>query len=334
MNARQFDFYGVGIEVQSGSEEVLDAVGRDFSFFSSSGMDCAHRILVQLAAPNYPDLPAARPLVYTPRNVSYRDGEMIHIDYFGRALVSWQPRANRYQVQAEDAGLAHEIVYLTMLSLVGEQLDRRGIHRVHALGVCYHGRATIITLPPGGGKTTLLKALLACPEIKLLSEDSPLVTRAGDVLAFPLRLGFVPGTEPDVPAQFVRRVERMEFGPKVLVDIEYYRDRLANRAEPGVVFLGARRLAAAPSVTPASRGDALKNLSRHCVIGLGLYQGLEFAVQHGFSDLLKRGRIAWSRLRSSNALARRSRLFHLKLGRDSEANARAVIECLANTGRS
>ncbi len=71
------------------------------------------------------------------------------------------------------------------------------MHRVHALALAVDRRAMLVLLPMGGGKSTLGAELLRHPDVQLLSDDSPLVDRAGRVHAFPLRLGLLPGHEKD-----------------------------------------------------------------------------------------------------------------------------------------
>ena len=66
----------------------------------------------------------------------------------------------------------------------------------------------------------------------------------------------------------------------------------------------------------------------NCVIGLGLFQGLEFVLHHSPKEVLGKTRVAFSRLAASIQLLRRSRTYYLTLGRDSTENARVVINFL------
>ncbi len=72
----------------------------------------------------------------------------------------------------------------------------------------------------------------------------PGLTAAVQVLAFPLRLGLLPGSEGTIPAEYRRKIQRMEFGPKHLVNYSYFADRVSASAEPGIVFIGSRTMQA------------------------------------------------------------------------------------------
>ena len=62
----------------------------------------------------------------------------------------------------------------------------------------------------------------------------------------------------------------------------------------------------------------------NCVVGLGLYQGLEFVLTHSPVELLSKTRVAWSRMRNARKLFSRSSVYELTLGRDQALNAATV----------
>ena len=108
-----------------------------------------------------------------------------------------------------------------------ELLDKQRLHRIHALGLEHKNRGFLIVLPAGGGKTTLAMSVLQSPNknIRLISEESPLVRSDGTLLPFPLRIGVVPENLPSgIDAQFTRQIKRMEFSSKVTIDINDCRD--------------------------------------------------------------------------------------------------------------
>jgi len=76
-------------------------------------------------------------------------------------------------------------------------------------------KSIIVLLPSGGGKSTIALRILKENDFKLLSEDSPLVDKRGDVYPFPLRIGIMEGeAEEKLPDEYTERIERMEFEPK------------------------------------------------------------------------------------------------------------------------
>jgi hypothetical protein len=325
----RFTFYGLTIALESDSADLLDQARRDFSYFRAAageGKDEFH-IHAYAAPPAYADLPALPAAFFTPRNVCFRDGDVTYIDYFGRALAVLH-RRRRCTIHADDSDLLHEIVYLLVLSTVGEYLDGRGIHRVHALGVSHQGRGILLLLPSGGGKSTMALDLLRRPDFLLLGEDTPLVERSGRILPFPLHLGIRPEQQTDVPSRYLRTVRRMEFDPKTLIDIEYFSDRLSAPVDAGFLLVGSRNLSARSEIVPISRTQALKALTKYMIVGLGVYQGLEFLLERGARELLGKGTLVASRLRNALALLSRVRSYRFVLGRDLDRNCQTLVTFL------
>ena len=69
-------------------------------------------------------------------------------------------------------------------------------------------------------------------------------------------------------------------------------------------------------IEPAGKWAQYKSMLVNCVVGLGLYQGLEFVLTHSPVELLSKTRIAWSRFRVARNLFSRSSVYELTLGRD------------------
>jgi hypothetical protein len=322
------DVFGFRVEIRGGPAQAVENVAADFAHFLCGAGPAALVVELLPVDPPYQDAPPLRASVYTPRNVSFRDGHCTYVDYAGRGLAVHDRRASHMRLYSQDPDLLYEAAYLFLLSQIAEQLDARRLHRVHALGVAVAGRAALVLLPMGGGKSTLGAELLKYPEVQLLSDDSPLVDRRGRIHPFPLRLGLLPGGEGGIPESDRRVVNRMEFGPKVLVNYRYFADRVCARAEPGAIFLGSRSLSRTCQILPASRSAALCSMISNCVVGLGLFHGLEFLLSRSPAEIASRAGLGFSRLRTSLRLIRRSRCFHLALGRDTQENGRTLVEFL------
>ena len=322
------DVYGFRAEIRGAPEEAVNNLQEDFAHFrcAPGKADAVVELIEQ--EPPYDATPPLRATVYTPRNVSFRDGNLTYVDYSGRALAIHDRRAGGLRIFSLDPELLYEAAYLFLLSQAAEYLDRRRWHRLHALGICIGDRAVLVTLPMGGGKSTLASELLRYPEVKLLSDDSPLVDSSATLHAFPLRIGLLPGGEAEIPPRYLRRINRMEFGPKILVSYEYFASRVCPQARPGVLFLGGRSLSRTCEIRPASFRAALRAMITNCVVGLGLFQGLEFVLHARPAELAGKLRVGFSRLRHSLRLVRRSQCYHLVLGRDTRQNGAAIMEFL------
>jgi hypothetical protein len=330
-NRATFDVHGFRFSVQGNAEAAVEGIREDFRYFSSGpGRDdlTPDKTTVELLRER-PPLDCAPPgdaLIYTPRNVVYRSGGKRYIDYHGRGLGILDEAASNFRLFSEDTELLYEAAYLFLLSRIGQALDQRRLHRLHALGVELNGRAVVVLLPMGGGKSTLALHLMNLPGVRLLSDDSPWIDRAGRVLAYPLHIGLLPGSEQSVPEQNRRVIQRMEFGPKHLVNFSYFQERVCGSAEPGVVFIGARTLLSECRIEEVGMAAALRPVIANGVIGLGLFQGLEFILQSSALELFKKTGLGISRMSNCWRLLRRSRICRVHLGRDAELNARTILQ--------
>lgn len=321
-----FDFYGLTIEVSASSADLVQEVRRDFAYFRVAEAKGQVRIEMHLDSPPYAELPSIPASFITPRNVCFRNEKVTYIDYFGQGLAVFDREGKRCTVYGTDTDLVHEIVFLFILSTVGQYLDGRGIHRIHALGVSYKERGILLLLPSGGGKSTMALELLSRPEFLLLGEDTPLIDRRGYILPFPLRLGVRLGHKIDIPSQYLRTMSRMEFDPKILIDIEYFNGRLGKEVEPAVVLVGERNLGRVSEIVPLSRRQSFNALTKYMIVGLGVYQGIEFLFERGLWELLGKGGVVASRLYNSVRLLSRVSAYRFVLGRDINKNLETLLE--------
>lgn len=311
-------------------ESALSGIGSDYSFFRvseplSSG-PAPYVLELNLEPPDYEALPEATASVYTPRNVVYHAGALRVLDFGGRGLGVLDAKNRTYRVSSLDPNLVYEAAYLFLLAEIGGAADRSGLSRLHAMSMVYNGRAVHAVLPMGGGKSTLGLALLSATDFGFLSDDSPFIDSAGRAHAFPLRLGLLPGAEDTVPPRYLRLLNRMEFGAKYVVDSGYFADRIRPMAEPGLLLIGRRSLSPRPRVVTATYRETMEALLPAMILGMGLFQGLEFILRKSTWEILGKIGAVMGRAWRANALARRSKCFVIYLGRDSGANAAAVAE--------
>ncbi len=329
------DFHGVLALVRTNSDEVRDRVAKDFSYFlceTSPEQEAAAEYSVEAnnAVPDWDALPELTATVQTPRNHCYTDGDVTYLDYHGSALGTYHRTRNHLDVVSTDIHRLHEIVYLSILSRVGELLERKGLHRVHALAVAHGGEAALFMMDSGGGKSTLgLGFLEHGHEFKMISEDSPLVDRKGNVHAFPLRIGVLPPFPDTVDEQHVYRLDRMEFDPKYLIATRAFPDRIGGPVtRPRHLFIGKRRLGHGCVIRPVSRLTGFKALLRHMVVGVGLYQGLEFLLRSSALDLIRGSTTFFGRLTAALRMLLRSKVYVAELGRDREHNLEQILAFL------
>jgi hypothetical protein len=327
-NAVQFNFYGFDLALHSNSVSVVEGIRRDFRYFENSSGKPVVNIDVRDESPVYSSLPDLRASTYTMDYIVYRKHNEIYTDYHGKGLRVWDRLNGRYRIYSENSDLRHEIAYLTILSSVGQYLDSKHIHRVHALGVSQNGKAILILLPEKGGKTTLALSLIKSGKFKLLSEDSPLISSHGEMLPFPLRMGILPGGEQDIPAQYLYKANFQRVGTKIMVDLDYFADKVSVASRPWMVFLGERVLGNESRIIPAGKLKATKEFIKNSVIGLGLHQGLEYLLGGSIWETIGKSALAWSRLNNSLKVLNRSQAYWYQIGHDFEKNIRVLTDFL------
>jgi hypothetical protein len=313
---------GQVVRVASDSRALLEQIRRDFACFVTAPTDrVADLTLVHAAVSPQAVRGGCPPLVATgatPRYAAFDAGQERWIDYYrGRALVRWRRDREVCELWCVEPSLSHELAYLLILSRVGERLDARGWHRLHAGAVAFGGRALLLVGPSGAGKTTLTLAAARRPGAALLSDDMPLVARTGRIAAWPSRLGL---TQPpaDVPERAVRAFDRADLGRKWLVDVAALGVPVGAEAHPAVLVFAARRLSGASRIRRVNRLAALRGLFGPLVAGVGVPQLVEYFLGAGIGELIRKVPLVLSRSAAASALAARSACFRLECGPDLE----------------
>jgi hypothetical protein len=322
-SARCFDFYGLSVVVDGAWPEVVEALALDFAWFARERPPVAPdvEVLIERRTPDFDAFDGAVNVFVTPRNVVYQHGGRTIVDYFGRALSVFDRRSGRLVLQSEDEHLVHEAAYLFLLSRIGEHVDACGLARLHAVGLAGAEGAVALLLPSGGGKSTIAVRALRAEGVRLLSDDSPLLDRRGRLHPFPLRIGVNPGEADGLPAEQLRRIERMEFPPKLVLELRAFADRIETTPQPlRHLVLARRSLGREATLEPVFRRAAAVPLIRESVVGVGLYQGLEFVLQRGWRDALGKVGVARTRAACCSAALRHAQVWRATLGRDIERN--------------
>ena len=326
----ELDVYGLGVAVATEWEEVLGAVRGDFAWFERRPVGAELNLSIERRPPEFSAFSDLKPSFVTPRNVVYQSSERTVIDYFGAALSIYDRAQDSLLVQGENPHLVHEASYHFLLSRIGEHLDAIGMPRLHALGLAGSDGAVAVLLPGGGGKTTLALRALRDDRARLLSDDSPLIDRRGRLHPFPLRLAVNPEQAAELPPGSVRRMERMELHPKLLLDLDGYRDRIESASQPlRHIVIGERSLGGDARLERVPRRAAIGPLLREAVIGVGLYQGMEFVLQHGAIDVARQARPALVRGACCAAGLARASVWRLTVGRNHDHNWNALQRLLA-----
>ncbi len=333
-----FDFYGIILKVESNDKESASFISSDFSYFllksSSENIEPHITVSVFLSNPPYNLIPEGTLAAYHTKNsVVYRSGSIQFYDSFGKALVIYDYRHETAEIYSLDRDILYENTYLMIMSRVGDLLDRKGLHRIHAMGVVYNGNTILCLLPMGGGKTTLTLSLLEKRGFSLLSEEVPLISSNGLLYPFPIRMGVIEGTPLSIPEEFLKPFKRTHYEPKTLIDIQYFKDQIANVAKPGLIFVGKRIYSTNPKITKTSSIKCFLSLFRYCVMANGIPQLLEYVLRIDILTMARQLPIFFSRLIACLVLVYKSESYEIHLGYDREANASVLTEFISNKFR-
>jgi hypothetical protein len=324
----RFEVYGLRIIVESEWQEVVEAVRLDFAWFErqdAADQSIDVRVVIERREPDFDRYRGAVASFITPRNVVYQTPSRTIVDYFGRALSVRDRATGHVLVQGEDLPIVHEGVYQFLLSRLGEHFDRISLPRLHGLGLVGKQGAVVVMLPSGGGKTTLALRALEDDGVKLLSEDSPLIDRRGWLHPFPLRIGVNATDAAMLPKDHVRPIERMEFHPKFALELRAFADRIESSPQPlRHIVIGQRSLGRDSRLDPRPRRAALTTLFREAIVGVGIYQGMEWVLQHGMRDAVWQLRAATTRSACCTAGLAHAKVWQLQLGRDRDRNWAAL----------
>ena len=123
----------------------------------------------------------------------------------------------------------------------------------------------------------------------------------------------------------------MEFGLKYFIDYDYWQDKIEDKPlKKSILFISHRLLNGEPSIQKSSRMKALVSLIRDAVIGVGLYQGLEFIIHSSSWEILTKVRIVSKRFVKAVKLALSSGTYQINLSRNIEKNTQLLKEFIEN----
>ena len=256
----------------------------------------------------------------------YRVGHESFNDYYGKALSIYRYQSEEGWVYSEDLHRLHELTYLMILSRVGKRLDMQGLHKLHAFGVIKNGTALLGVMPMKGGKSTHFLQFLRDPNVAILSDDTPVISRWGAVMPFPLRVG----VEGDVPRESngdaVYQLHREHYGVKTLISMRGWPNPIGGSYQRIVLFRGVRTNRPDCQIRRTSKLVLLGELIKFQVIGWGLPMILEYFWESGFRDFCRKSFIALSRFQAALLLLLHSKTYTVFLGNNPEKNVQVISE--------
>lgn len=321
--AHSFSLGGLGVEVVTDEPLFMEWLKFDFDAFPSFTSP-----FLKLRVEKGPILlpPGLKESFRGPYGVCFDQGTVRHILYPGPVWVQFDFAREEGVVRGTDLPLVYERVYLTIMSRLGEALEKQGLHRVHALGLDSPRGAVLFLFPAGMGKSTLAVSLLQAQGWRLFSEDTPLVDPLGNLQSLPFRLGL---RDDDLAEPF--SPEQLSSSPyKTLVratafPVEYEPKRCTT------LFLGAWTTGPEALIETAPRYRVLAALIRDLVVGSGIPQVTELFLQLHWRDVWLKAGLGTSRLTRAFKLASQCRCHRIYLSPDPNQNVKRLQQW-AETG--
>ncbi len=319
------NIYGVTVFL-SGYDEVTDKLFDDFKYFAYdkilSQTDLS--ITVNLSDPPYEKIPQTQASMYKTDCICYDDKNLRYADYNGKCLTIFDKKNKTAEIFSLNRDLLYEVSYLFLHSQAGELLDIKGFHRIHACAFSYKKTVFLCILPQGGGKSTLLMSLLKNKNIKLLSDDTPLIDRKGNVYPFPIRIGVCNDFDISfIPKKFITTFNRRKFSEKKLISYDFFKDRVEKDSLPITIIAGKRIYSEDAKIFYKNKFFAFTELFKACIVGYGLPQVLEYFLTGGFKDIIKKTYIFFSRFYACMILLTKTSKFcefYLSKNKDENRN--------------
>lgn len=211
-------------------------------------------------------------------------------------------------------------------------MDLNGLHKIHAMGMQLLDANVLMIAPSKGGKSTLFMKLLSHPTSRIISDDTPVIDRQGRIHAFPLRLGLEEDCH--IPSHInlsqSYKLERRKFGIKVLIPLQGLGKPIAstNDAKRNFLIVGKRTVRKNPRLTKIGHLRTFPHIFIAMIIGLGLPMILEYFLESGVSDIIKRIKIILSRTLAGIMLMIKSEKYLFEMSHDLDANEKMLITFL------
>lgn len=281
--------YGNTLSVISNAAQLIQNISRDFSYFRTQCATSPEFVVKSYLKPALNlQAPRSLPWLKTTEFSCYEKKGIKKVFYKSGGIVILDYKKDVAEVLSKSLSRLHELVYSLLLSIIGELIEKRGYHRVHALGVSRNGKGGLVIAPMGGGKTTLALELLRRDEFKIISEDTPLIDKNFFLYPFPLRLGVRPETHLNIPTKYLRRFNRCRYGSKILIDIDFFKEKIEKQKVPLSWILVAKlpeKQEVECSIAKMSRLSFFWVLLKYLAVGKGAAQIKEFFIKKDVRDL-------------------------------------------------
>jgi len=327
------DVYSVRVKVITESEFVFNNLAKDFQLFVVSDEKQGRpqvKMSVCLKAPPYERIPPVVAALHGEGLICYKDGNISYVVYSQGGLLVYDFKSECGELFCENSLFLYEKIKITILSRIGELLDRRGLHRIHAFAVARKNKALMCLMPMEGGKTTTMLNLLRMdPDVSVIADDVCLIDRHGRIFPFLLRVG---ARDQDlvenISSDLVTSIDRPKFGLKYFIDLNFFKGRIATPMRLTHIMIGRRAFRDKTEIKPLAKIKCIMPMIESGVFGLGLPQLLEFFVRGDFKIMAVRIGIILKRVVFCIALLSRAKTCIITIGRNKRSSCGEILRFL------
>jgi hypothetical protein len=324
------NFHDHIILVSCNEDAVCKKLEEEFHFFVVT--EAAHvETTIDLKLEAVPEIPATQANKILETCVVYDIGSRRYIDYQGEALTIWDKMEDSVRVYSLNTDRLYELGFLSIHSLLGQNLDKKGICRIHGMAISLGSANALVMLPSKGGKSTLITHLLENPEVKIISDDMPLIDTSGFVHAFPSKISMNTPPVSGPLAQLKWTEFKRAFYPiKWTAGLSQMESRIERQSfhKKTLLMAGFRLSQGQTILTPVSRWKMISPMMEHMIMGFGLPQILEMFLHFNVLDIFKLAFHALVRTFCAIQLVRKSHCYYIYLGPDKTYNAQLILDQL------
>ncbi len=307
------NFYGFKVQL-TGPQSVVFNLSQDFFYFIED--DCSvHQVKISIKSLSESPKKLGFPIFKTrmcrvhqagfnKRNCIYKKG--------GRLLAVCSLSESRSfrdaVIYCDDDDLAYEIAYTFIMSAVGEELDGRGMMRVHGAAMRLADKNILILARSGTGKSSLVNEMMSGPEYFVFSDEVGLVSlKNAFIFPFPVRMAF---KEPLARGDEKARIfKRQAFDAKFLYKIP--ENKIAAAGPLDRVFY-------------YQKNSGYQNAFVDVVLGLGVQQMAEFMLRP--NNLFRLAKILYYRCRLFFILKQKGGITRLVREESSKKSAQTLMQ--------
>ncbi len=323
-------FYHHSILIRSNESTLVKKLQEEFHFFEKNDLKNTDYVIdLSLAPP--PEIPRMVASKILEHVTIYEKDDLKYLDYSGHDLTIWNTKKKHIQIVSPDLTRLYELSFLCIHSLLGQSLERQGLCRLHALGVSIASSNAIVMLPSMGGKSTLLKELIQYPEVKIISDDTPIGDYRGRVHAFPTKISLEKIPEEGLFSTLNwSEFKRAHYPPKWTLSLSQVKERISTDSihHKNFLFHGLRISSGQGELKKVPRWRMIKPMMEHMIMGFGLPQILEMFLNFKISDIVKLMTHGFIRAVCAFQLVRKSQCYFIFLGPDKSHNATLIRNIL------